>query len=196
MRYCLATILMLCLVSLVLCPSPVRAAAAPTRADEQGAVRLRHPVQRQGPDRLARSGDHGPAQVRGPQADEKAKQLARDAEDLKKHWRVDSGEIVNDGQGAYLTTDKDYGDVEFYVDFKIGPKGDSGVYLRGTPQVQIWDFTEPQLRPHGRRQGLGRPLEQQPRQPRQGPLDRWPTSRSASGTPSGSSRLERGPRFT
>src|SRR5690625_3432945 len=27
------------------------------------------------------------------------------------------------------------------VDFKIGDKGDSGVYLRGTPQVQIWDIS-------------------------------------------------------
>ena len=26
-----------------------------------------------------------------------------------------------------------------YVDWKIGPKGDSGIYLRGKPQVQIWD---------------------------------------------------------
>ena len=76
-------------------------------------------------------------------ADEKAKVLADGAADLKKHWRVDDGVIVNDGQGVYLTTDKDYGDVELLVDFKIGPKGDSGVYLRGTPQVQIWDFTDP-----------------------------------------------------
>jgi hypothetical protein len=76
-------------------------------------------------------------------ADEKTKVLAEGAEDLKKHWRVDDGVIVNDGQGVYLTTDKDYGDIELLVDFKIGPKGDSGVYLRGTPQVQIWDFTDP-----------------------------------------------------
>ena len=76
-------------------------------------------------------------------ADEKAKVLAEGAEDLKKHWRVDDGVIINDGQGVYLTTDKDYGDIELLVDFKIGPKGDSGVYLRSTPQVQIWDFTDP-----------------------------------------------------
>lgn len=76
-------------------------------------------------------------------ADEKARLLAESAEDMKKHWRVADGVIVNDGQGVYLTTDKDYGDVELLIDFKIGPKGDSGVYLRGTPQVQIWDYTEP-----------------------------------------------------
>ena len=75
--------------------------------------------------------------------EEKTKVLAEGAEGLKKHWRVENGVIVNDGQGVYLTTDKDYGDIEVLVDFKIGPKGDSGVYLRGTPQVQIWDFTDP-----------------------------------------------------
>jgi Domain of Unknown Function (DUF1080) len=75
-------------------------------------------------------------------AEEKAKTLAADAEDLKKHWKVEDGELVNDGHGVYMTTDKDYGDVELFVDFKLLPKGDSGVYLRGTPQVQIWDTTE------------------------------------------------------
>ena len=38
--------------------------------------------------------------------------LAEGAEDMKKHWRVEDGVIVNDGQGVYLTTDKDYGDIE------------------------------------------------------------------------------------
>jgi hypothetical protein len=88
-------------------------------------------------------------------ADEKAKVLADGAEDMKKHWRIDDGVIINDGQGAYLTTDKDYGDVELLVDFKIGPKGDSGVYLRGTPQVQIWDFTEPSYARMGADKGSG-----------------------------------------
>ena len=63
--------------------------------------------------------------------------------------------IVNDGQGVYLTSDKDYGDVELLVDFKIGPKGDSGVYLRGTPQVQIWDFAEPSYARMGANKGSG-----------------------------------------
>ena len=101
-------------------------------------------------------------------ADAKAKVLEKGAEDLKKHWRVEDGVIVNDGQGAYLTTDKDYGDVELKVDFKIGPKGDSGVYLRGTPQVQIWDFTEPsyaRMGPTRARAGSGTT----PPAPRQGP---------------------------
>jgi Domain of Unknown Function (DUF1080) len=88
-------------------------------------------------------------------ADEKAKALAAGAEDMKKHWRIDDGVIINDGHGAYLSTEKDYGDVELLVDFKIGPKGDSGVYLRGTPQVQIWDFTEPSYARMGADKGSG-----------------------------------------
>ena len=96
-----------------------------------------------------------PAEFEALGADDKAKALADGAADMKKHWRIDDGVIINDGQGAYLTTDKDYGDVELLVDFKIGPKGDSGVYLRGTPQVQIWDFTEPSYARMGADKGSG-----------------------------------------
>ena len=160
MRYRLATILIPCLASFVLCPSPIRAAAATTRIDEKEGsfVTLFN-----GQD-LA--GWHGqktadPRKFAALSGDEKAKQLARDAEDFKAHWHVDNSEIVNDGQGVYLTTDKDYGDIELFVDFKIGPRGDSGVYLRGTPQIQIWDFTEARYARNGARQGLWRTLEQQ-----------------------------------
>ncbi len=105
-------------------------------------------------------------------SDEKAKLLAEGAEDMKKHWRVENGVIVNDGQGVYLTTDQDYGDIELLIDFKIGPKGDSGVYLRGTPQVQIWDYTEPTYRRFQADKGSGglwnnscRRARQRPRRP-------------------------------
>ena len=47
--------------------------------------------------------------------------------------------LVFDGKGRSLCTAKDYGDFEMYVDWKIEPRGDSGIYLRGSPQVQIWD---------------------------------------------------------
>ena len=55
--------------------------------------------------------------------------------------RVDlaDGVLVFDGKGGSLCTAKDYGDFELLVDWKILPKGDSGIYLRGSPQVQIWD---------------------------------------------------------
>src|SRR5947209_1387693 len=56
-----------------------------------------------------------------------------------KHWTVEDGVLVNDGKGDNLQTVKDFGNFELYLDWKIEPKGDSGVYLRGIPQVQIWD---------------------------------------------------------
>jgi len=55
------------------------------------------------------------------------------------HWTVKDGILNYDGKGQSLQTVKDYGDIELLVDWKIGPKGDSGIYLRGAPQVQIWD---------------------------------------------------------
>lgn len=61
-----------------------------------------------------------------------------------EHWKAEEGILVFDGKGDSLCTAKDYADFEFYCDWKIKPKGDSGIYLRGIPQVQIWDpFTSP-----------------------------------------------------
>ena len=45
-------------------------------------------------------------------------------------------------KGAFLTTDKDFGDIELLVEYKTVPLADSGIYLRATPQVQIWDYTQ------------------------------------------------------
>ena len=73
---------------------------------------------------------------------ERAEKRQADLKDLNEHWKVEGGEIVNDGKGVYLTTDKSYGDIELFVDYKMFPQGDSGIYLRATPQVQIWDYTE------------------------------------------------------
>ena len=56
-----------------------------------------------------------------------------------QHWTVSDGVLIFDGKGKSLCTAKDYADFELLVDWKIESKGDSGIYLRGTPQVQIWD---------------------------------------------------------
>ena len=76
-------------------------------------------------------------------------------EQIRAHWRVEDGELVNDGAGLYLTTDQDYGDFELWVDYKMLPLGDSGIYLRGIPQVQIWDYTEEKKFPLGADKGSG-----------------------------------------
>jgi len=63
-----------------------------------------------------------------------------------KHWRVIDETIEYDGKHRSLCTAKDYADFEMYVDWKIPAGGDSGIYLRGSPQVQIWD---PSRHPEG-----------------------------------------------
>jgi hypothetical protein len=55
------------------------------------------------------------------------------------HWTVKDGLLHYDGKGDNLQTVKDYGDFDLWVSWKIKKKGDSGIYLRGNPQVQIWD---------------------------------------------------------
>jgi hypothetical protein len=60
-------------------------------------------------------------------------------ENMRAHWTVVDGVLYFDGKGRSLCTTKDYGDFEMLVDWKIEPGGDSGIYLRGSPQVQIWD---------------------------------------------------------
>ena len=58
---------------------------------------------------------------------------------MRAHWTVVDGVIVFDGKGSALCTAKDYKDFDMYVDWKMTRGGDSGIYLRGSPQVQIWD---------------------------------------------------------
>ncbi|MCF7817526.1 MAG: DUF1080 domain-containing protein [Kiritimatiellales bacterium] len=70
-----------------------------------------------------------------------AKQQASLA-DIQQHWSVAGGVLVNDGHGLFLSTLKNYADFELLLEYKTVPLADSGVYLRGIPQVQIWDSTE------------------------------------------------------
>ena len=73
---------------------------------------------------------------------ERAEKDKASVEDIHQHWRVDNGELINDGNGLYLTTVKDYGDFELRLEYQTVAKADSGIYLRGIPQVQIWDYTK------------------------------------------------------
>ncbi|MCP4507061.1 MAG: DUF1080 domain-containing protein, partial [Fuerstiella sp.] len=74
---------------------------------------------------------------------------------MRAHWNVINGELVFDGKGKSLCTAKDYGDIELYVDWKILEGGDSGLYLRGCPQVQIWDTEFEAYFRHGAENGSG-----------------------------------------
>lgn len=55
-----------------------------------------------------------------------------------EHWKVEGGELINDGKGADLATVKSYHHFELMLEWKIPLKGDSGVFLPGGQQVQIW----------------------------------------------------------
>ena len=93
------------------------------------------------------SGWHGqrqldPQKLAAMPAAERDQLLAEDQKSAVEHWRCENGELVNDGHGAYLTTDKDYGDAIFQLEYKTVALADSGIYVRAIPQVQIWDATE------------------------------------------------------
>jgi hypothetical protein len=89
-----------------------------------------------------RQGDYNPYKLAAMTEDERKALIEKWTEEAKKHWKVENGELVSDGHGPFLTTDKEYGDIELRIEYKMLPKGDSGIYLRATPQVQIWDYTK------------------------------------------------------
>jgi hypothetical protein len=94
---------------------------------------------------------HSSAKLTG---EKKEANLRQQREDFANHWRVENGELVNSGTGPYATTEEDFGDLELLLEYRTVAKADSGIYLRGTPQVQIWDQNQafdpkrPDRRPH------------------------------------------------
>src|SRR6476469_10780734 len=54
----------------------------------------------------------GPYELDKMSPEERAKRIAEWTDDARKHWSVENGELVNDGHGAYLITDKEFGDIE------------------------------------------------------------------------------------
>ncbi len=96
--------------------------------------------------------------------------LAKNDKTGKSHWYVENEELVNDGLGAYATTEKDYGDFELLLEYKTVARADSGVYLRGCPQVQIWDFTETNKFSLGADKGSGGLWNNSPGAPGKDPL--------------------------
>ncbi|MBT6158226.1 MAG: DUF1080 domain-containing protein [Planctomycetaceae bacterium] len=102
------------------------------------------------------SGWHGlnPHRVGKLTGEKKEANLAAQRAEFPVHWTVENGELVNDGHGSYATSDEEFGDMEFRIEYKTVAGADSGIYLRGTPQVQIWDWHQvfnpkrPTRRPH------------------------------------------------
>jgi hypothetical protein len=92
-------------------------------------------------------------------------QIEKWTEDANKHWQVKDGELINDGAGAYLTSDQEFGDVELLVEFRTVSKAASGIYLRASPQVQIGNWTK-----EGRHKGSGGLLHNLPTSPGRDPI--------------------------
>ncbi len=94
---------------------------------------------------------HTTAKLEG---DKLAASLKDQRADFANHWTVENGELVNSGTGPYATTEEAFGDFELHIEYKTVAGADSGIYLRGMPQVQIWDSNQvfdpakPDRRPH------------------------------------------------
>lgn len=91
-------------------------------------------------------------------------------DDVTQHWSVDNGELVNDGHGVYLTTAEDYKNYDLWIDYKTVAKADSGIYLKATPQVQIWDYTDEGKFKLGADKGSGGLWNNNPGNPGKDPL--------------------------
>ena len=114
-----------------------------------------------------------PAKLAAMPEAERAAQIAKWTATMKEHWRVEGGELINDGKGDYATTEKDYGDFELLVEYKTVAGADSGIYLRGCPQVQIWDINQPSLAANPDRnpnKGSGGLFNNTPKTPGRDPL--------------------------
>jgi len=100
------------------------------------------------------------------------RQIEKWGVELTVHWRVEDSELVSNGVGRFLTTERDFGDFELLAEYRIEASGDSGIYLRGVPQVQLWDPANPQLAAQGAGRGSGGLWNNRPGTPGRDPLVR------------------------
>jgi hypothetical protein len=94
----------------------------------------------------------------------------------RQHWRPEGAgadrHLFTTGKGPCLATLRDYGDIDFRFEYRISPKGDSGIYLRNVPQVQIWDPENQEAWKHGAKLGSGGLWNNSPGRPGKDPVAR------------------------
>ncbi len=130
---------------------PVGKKAAPDNTPPEGFTALFN-----GKDLSGWKGLVGNPKTRREMTPEKLADEQKKADDnMRQHWRVENGTLVFDGKGQNLCTAKNFADFELYVDWKIEKGGDSGIYLRGSPQIQIWDTEHAEYFKHGAEKGSG-----------------------------------------
>ncbi|WP_257668221.1 family 16 glycoside hydrolase [Parapedobacter tibetensis] len=111
-----------------------------------------------------------------------AAEQAKADEAMRQGWYVKGGVLHFNGKGDNIATVKRYGDFEMLVDWELakeGKDGDAGIYLRGTPQVQIWDTSRVNV---GAQVGSGglynnKKHESKPLNVADNPLGEWNTFR-------------------
>ena len=145
-----------------------------SRSAAEGSGRLHCPVQRKGPERLARPARRrrrvqpvcrGEVHARGARGE--AQGMERRSRSALECRSPPAASSCPTARGVHLSTEKAYGDFEFLVDWKLTqPNGDSGVYLRRLPAGPDLGSCESARAEERRRQGVGRPVEQQPGQSR------------------------------
>jgi len=113
---------------------------------------------------------HESVKLTGEKLDEN---LKKQKQEFSSFWRIEGDELVNDGKGPYACSEEEFGDIELLLEYKTVPGADSGIYLRGTPQVQIWDWNQvfdpnkPDRKPH---LGSGGLFNNTPNSPGRDPL--------------------------
>ncbi|MCX8156558.1 MAG: DUF1080 domain-containing protein [Verrucomicrobiae bacterium] len=101
---------------------------------------------------------------------EYAKRREASLPNIQRHWTPAGEELINDGNGLFLTTEKFFRDIELLIDYKTVPRADSGIYLKGTPQIQIWDYTDTNKFKLGANKGSGGLWNNSPGAPGKDPL--------------------------
>lgn len=124
--------------------------------------------------------DGNPVAIAKLSEKDKAKAQAEADKKMLENWGVKDGMIVFNGKGHNLVSAKKYKDFEMIVDWLITKEGDSGIYLRGTPQVQIWDTSRVDVGAQVGSGGLYNNNKDNVRDPLKvadNPIDEWNTFR-------------------
>ena len=71
------------------------------------------------------------------------------------NWTIADGALKCTRSGRGITTKDSYGDFELQLQYKVSPGCDSGILIRETQQIQIWDADDPGLARYGANKGSG-----------------------------------------
>jgi hypothetical protein len=90
-----------------------------------------------------------------------------DKENTTAAWKVEDGTLVSPGHGPELINTSEFEDFKLHIEFNLGPKSNSGVYMRGRYEVQLEDnsIDEPPSQHTGGVYGFLTPSPEMPRKP-------------------------------